>query len=51
MTHFCDNVQKKYMPTEMAETLFVNPLKDIYDSLRKILIENNIVTADTLEEQ
>ena len=29
----------------------VNPMTDIYNSLRSILKDNNIVTADTLEEQ
>ena len=39
------------MPTDIAETLFVNPMTVIYNSLRKILKDNNIVTAETLEEQ
>ena len=39
------------MPTDMAEILFVNPMTDIYNSLRKILRDNDIVTADALEEQ
>jgi hypothetical protein len=39
------------MPTDMAEILFVNPMTAIYDSLRKILKDNDIVTAETLEEQ
>jgi hypothetical protein len=39
------------MPTDMAEILFVNPMTDIYNSLRKILRDNDIVTAETLEEQ
>jgi hypothetical protein len=39
------------MPIETAETLIVNPMKEIYDSLRKILRDNDIVTAATLEEQ
>ena len=41
----------KYMPIETAETLFVNPMTDIYNSLKSILKDNNIVTADILEEQ
>jgi hypothetical protein len=51
MNQFYDNVQKKYMPAEMAETLFINPMTDIYHTLRKLLKDNNIVTADVLEEQ
>ena len=39
------------MPTDMAEILFVNPMTDIYNSLRKILKDNDIVTAEALEEQ
>jgi hypothetical protein len=39
------------MPIDTAEMLFVNPLTDIYNTLRAILKDNNIVTADTLEEQ
>jgi hypothetical protein len=39
------------MPTDMAEMLFVNPMTDIYNSLRKILKDNGIVTAETVEEQ
>jgi hypothetical protein len=51
MNQFYDNVQRKFMPIEIAETLFVNPMTVIYDSLRKILRDNDIVTAETLEEQ
>jgi hypothetical protein len=39
------------MPIDTAETLVVNPLTDIYNNLRAILKDNNIVTADTLDEQ
>jgi ABC-type polysaccharide/polyol phosphate export permease len=39
------------MPIDIAETLLVNPMTDIYNSLRKILKDNDIVTAETLEEQ
>jgi hypothetical protein len=35
----------------LAETIFVNPLKDIYNSLRPILKDNNIEIADTQEDQ
>jgi hypothetical protein len=35
----------------MAELIYVNPMMEIYNSLRIILKENNIVTAETLEEQ
>ena len=35
----------------MAELIYVNPMTDIYNSLRTILKDNNIVTAETLEEQ
>ena len=39
------------MPTDVAEILFVNPMTDIYNSLRKILRDNDIVTGEALEEQ
>jgi malate synthase len=39
------------MPCDIAETLFVNPMTDIYNSLRTILRDNSIVTAETQEEQ
>lgn len=39
------------MPVETAETLLVTPLTEIYNSLRKILRDNDIVTAETIEEQ
>jgi hypothetical protein len=35
----------------MAEMIYVTPMTDIYNSLRTILRDNNIVTAETLEEQ
>jgi hypothetical protein len=41
----------KYMPIETAETLFINPMADIYNSLKSILRDNNILTADTYAEQ
>ena len=39
------------MTPEAAEIVFVNPMTDIYNSLRKILQDNNIVTGETLKEQ
>jgi ABC-type polysaccharide/polyol phosphate export permease len=51
INQFLDNVQKKYMPIDVAEILLVNPMTDIYNSIRKILKDNDIVTAETLEEQ
>jgi hypothetical protein len=39
------------MPIDVAETLLVNPMTDIHNALRKILKDNDIVTAETLEEQ
>ena len=39
------------MPIDTAEMLFVNPMTDIYNSLRKILRDNNILTAEAMEEQ
>ena len=39
------------MPIESAETFIVNPMTEIYNSLRKVLRDNDIVTAETLEEQ
>ena len=35
----------------MAELIYVNPLMDIYNSLKTILRDNNIVTAEAQEEQ
>jgi hypothetical protein len=35
----------------MAEMIYVNPMTEIYTSLRSILKDNSIVRADTLEEQ
>ena len=35
----------------MAEMIYVTPMTDIYNSLRTILRDNNIVTAEILEEQ
>ena len=35
----------------MAEMIYVTPMTDIYNSLRTILRDNSIVTAETLEEQ
>jgi hypothetical protein len=39
------------IPVENAEVSIVNPMVDIYNSLRKILIDNEIVAAETLKEQ
>ena len=44
-------MQKKFLPTEIAEVLFVTPMTNIYNSLRIVLRDNNIVTAETQEEQ
>ena len=35
----------------MAEMIYVTPMTDIYNSLRTILRDNSIVTAETQEEQ
>jgi hypothetical protein len=35
----------------MAEMIYVNPMTEIYNSLRTILRDNSIVTTETLEEQ
>jgi hypothetical protein len=51
MNQFNHNVHSKFMPSDIAETLFVIPMTNIYNNLRQILIDNNIVTADSLEEQ
>ncbi len=51
MNQFYENVQKKFLPTEIAEVLFVTPMTNIYNSLRIVLRDNNIVTAETQEEQ
>jgi TPP-dependent pyruvate/acetoin dehydrogenase alpha subunit len=39
------------MPVDIAEKLLVSPMTDLYNSLRKILRDNDIVTAETIEEQ
>ncbi len=39
------------MPTDIAETLFVNPMTDIYNSLRTIFRDNDIVIADKTQEE
>jgi hypothetical protein len=38
------------MPTDIAETLFVNPMTEIYNSLRRIFRANEIETADEEEQ-
>ena len=39
------------MPTDIAETLFVNPMTEIYNSLRRIFRANDIEMADEEEQQ
>jgi hypothetical protein len=39
------------MTPEAAEIVFVNPMTDIYNSLRKILKDSKIPTSETHEEQ
>ena len=34
---------------DIAETLFVNPMTEIYNSLRKVFRENKIVVADEMQ--
>ena len=47
MNQLQENFDRGYLTIDMAETIFVNPMKDISNSLRPILKENNIVTTDT----
>jgi hypothetical protein len=48
---FEDLVEKsKAMPKEVAEPLFVNPLKEISKSLSKVLRESNIITDEAKQE-
>lgn len=51
MNQFQENVDKKYITIDMAEMIYVNPMTDIFNSLRSILKDNNIVTGESLEEQ
>ena len=51
MQNFQENVQGKYMPVETAEEFCVRPMMDLYDSLKQILRDNNILKVDTMEEQ
>ena len=51
MNQFQENVDKKYITIDMAEMIYVNPMTDIFNSLRLILKDNNIVTGESLEEQ
>ena len=51
MNQFQENVDKKYITIDMAEMIYVNPMTDIFNSLRLILRDNNIVTGESLEEQ
>ena len=51
MNQLLENVDRKYITIDIAETIFVNPMTDIFNSLRLILRDNNIVTGESLEEQ
>ena len=51
MNQIQENVDRKYITIDMAEMIYVNPMTDIFNSLRLILRDNNIVTGESLEEQ
>ena len=51
MTQFQDNVGKGYFLPEKAEELFCNPMKKMYESLTKILKDNNIINVVAVEEE
>jgi hypothetical protein len=51
MTQFQDNVGKGYFSPEKAEELFCNPMKKMYESLTKILKDNNIINVVAVEEE
>ena len=51
MNQIQENVDRKYITIDMAEMIYVNPMTDIFNSLRSILKDNNIVTGESLEEQ
>ena len=51
MNEIHKNIERKFITIDMAEMIYVTPMTDIYNSLRTILRDNNIVTAETLEEQ
>ena len=51
MNEIHKNIERKYITVDMAEMIYVNPMMEIYNSLRTILRDNNIVTAEALEEQ
>jgi hypothetical protein len=51
MNQIQENVDRKYITIDMAEMIYVNPMTDIFNSLRLILKDNNIVTGESLEEQ
>jgi hypothetical protein len=51
MNQLLENVDRKYIAIDIAETIFVNPMTEIFNSLRLILRDNNIATGESLEEQ
>ncbi len=51
MNEIHKNIERKYITVDMAEMIYVNPMMEIYNSLRTILRDNNIVTGEALEEQ
>ena len=52
METFEDLVEKsKAMPKEVAEPLFVNPMKEISKCLSKVLRESNINTEEAAQER
>ncbi len=50
MSYFQEKLNRKFITIDMAETIYVNPMMEIYNSLRIILKENNILTEETLKE-
>ena len=49
MKSFQDHVETAHsMPSEMAELLFSSPMTKIYESLNKVLRENNVLAEDSV---
>jgi hypothetical protein len=44
-------VETEMMTPEMAEYIFKKPLTILYNSVSKLLTDNNVVTEDLVQEQ
>lgn len=51
MQQFEQNVERRQMPIEIAELLYVNPIKQINSSSGKILRDNQVKTDEEREQQ